>query len=275
MGICRPGLAEQVLEKAPRFPGLGRAREPRARSLLRVGREGELRHQEQPARHLAQGEIHAPLAVREDAVGEQPLEETLGFALRVIASDGDEGEQSARDSADHGAVDAHFGTLDTLDETDHRMLAEGGRRGLSSPKKHKPGGAMFHSEFLTTMLTEFTASALLLVAGFYVGRYRERRRLKGKALHEYDFYPYVSTPEHFAEFSLKDFRHGIHHLLSAHDPRAARQLIFIGEQNNVRAQLAPDDLRAYERLFAKCHGESVGDDTREFLQNYCNIARLF
>jgi hypothetical protein len=133
---------------------------------------------------------------------------------------------------------------------------------------------MFHSEFLTTMLSELTASALLLVAGFYVGRYRERRRLKGKALHEYDFYPYTSTPEHFAEFSLKDFRHGIHYLLSTHDPRASRQLIFIGEQNNVRAQLAPEDLHAYERLFAKCHGNSVGDDTREFLENYCNIARL-
>jgi predicted transcriptional regulator YheO len=133
---------------------------------------------------------------------------------------------------------------------------------------------MFHGEFLTTMLSEFTASALLLVAGFYIGRYRERRRLKGKALDEYDFYPYISTAEHFAEFSLKDFRHGIHHLLGNRDLRAARQLIFIGEQNNVRAQLAPEDLRAYERLYAKCHGKSVSDDTRDFLENYHNIARL-
>jgi hypothetical protein len=61
---------------------------------------------------------------------------------------------------------------------------------------------MFHSEWLFTMLSEFTASALLVVAGFLVGRYRERRRLKGKDLHQYDFYPYVATPEKFAEFSL-------------------------------------------------------------------------
>jgi predicted transcriptional regulator YheO len=133
---------------------------------------------------------------------------------------------------------------------------------------------MFHSEFLTTMLSEFTASALLLIAGFYIGRYRERRRLKGKALDEYDFYPYISTKEHFAEFSLKDFRHGIHYLLGNRDLRASRQLIFIGEQNNVRAQLAPEDLRAYERLYTRCHGKSVSDDTREFLDNYRNIARL-
>ena len=133
---------------------------------------------------------------------------------------------------------------------------------------------MFHGEFLTTMLSEFTASALLLVAGFYIGRYRERRRLKGKALDEYDFYPYISTAEHFAEFSLKDFRLGMHHFLRNTDSRAARQLIFIGEQNNVRAQLAPEDLHAYERLYAKCHGKSVSDDTRDFLENYHNIARL-
>ena len=133
---------------------------------------------------------------------------------------------------------------------------------------------MIASEWFGTMLSEFTASALLLVAGYWVGRHRERRRLRGKALHEYDFYPYVSTPERFAEFSLKDFRLGVHHLLRNTDLRAARQLIFIGEQNNVRQQLSAEDLRAYERLFAKCHGKSVTDDSREFLENYRSIARL-
>jgi predicted transcriptional regulator YheO len=133
---------------------------------------------------------------------------------------------------------------------------------------------MFHSEWLTTMLSEFTASALLIIAGFYFGRWRERRRLKGKALHEYAFYPYISTAERFAEFSLKDFRLGIHYLLGNTDLRAARQLIFIGEQNNVRAQLGPEDLPAYERLFKRSHGSSVSDDSREFLDNYRNIAHL-
>jgi predicted transcriptional regulator YheO len=133
---------------------------------------------------------------------------------------------------------------------------------------------MFHSEWLLTMLSEFTASAILILAGFFIGRYRERRRLKGKSLHQYDFYPYVATAEKFAEFSLKDFRLGVHYLLSNRDLRAARQLIFIGEQNNVREHLNPGDLRAYERLFAKCHGKSVRDDSREFLENYRNIARL-
>ena len=133
---------------------------------------------------------------------------------------------------------------------------------------------MVASEWFGTMLSEFTASALLLVAGYLVGGQRERRRLRGKALHEYDFYPYVSTPEKFAEFSLKDFRLGVHHLLRNTDVRAARQLIFIGEQNNVRQQLSAADLRAYERLFSRCHGKSVTDDSREFLENYRSLARL-
>jgi predicted transcriptional regulator YheO len=133
---------------------------------------------------------------------------------------------------------------------------------------------MFHIEWFSTMLSEFTASALLVVAGFLIGRYRERRRLKGRDLHEYDFFPYIATPEKFAEFSLKDFRLGMHFLLRGHDARAARQLIFIGEQNNVRALLGADDLRTYEKLYAKFHGANIQDDSREFLDNYRNIARL-
>jgi predicted transcriptional regulator YheO len=133
---------------------------------------------------------------------------------------------------------------------------------------------MFHGDWLSTMLSEFTASALLVGAGFFIGRFRERRRLLGKDLHHYDFYPYVATPEKFAEFSLKDFRLGMHHLLRYSDPRAARQLIFIGEQNQVRGLLSPEDLRAYERLFKKYHGASVTSDSQEFLANYRSIAHL-
>ena len=133
---------------------------------------------------------------------------------------------------------------------------------------------MLHGEWISTMLSEFTASALLVLAGILIGRYRERQRLKGKDLHQYDFYPYVSTPEKFAEFSLKDFRLGLHYLLRNADARAARQLIFIGEQNNVRQSLGTEELSAYERLFKKYHGASVVDDSRAFLENYRNIARL-
>jgi predicted transcriptional regulator YheO len=129
-------------------------------------------------------------------------------------------------------------------------------------------------EWFGSLATDLIASSLFLAGGFVVGRYRERQRLKGRALHEYDFYPYGATPENFAEFSAKDFRLGMHHFLRNSDPRAARQLIFIGEQNNVKALLNSADLRTYERLVAKYHGAAIADDAKDFLENYRNIARL-
>lgn len=129
-------------------------------------------------------------------------------------------------------------------------------------------------QWIGSIATDLIASLLFLAAGFLVGRYRERKRLQGRALTEYDFYPYIATPENFAEFSLKDFRLGVHHFLRNIDRRAARQLIFIGEQNNVRLSLSDADKRSYERLLAKYHGASVTDDSQEFLENYRNMARL-
>jgi predicted transcriptional regulator YheO len=133
---------------------------------------------------------------------------------------------------------------------------------------------MIAMDWIGNLASELTVSAVLAAAGFFIGRYRERLAITGRDLHEYDFYPYTTTAEKFAEFSMKDFRLGIHHFLRNTDRRAARQLIFIGEQNNVRHELSTDDLRAYQKLTAKYHGGGVADDAREFLENYRNIARL-
>jgi len=133
---------------------------------------------------------------------------------------------------------------------------------------------MYGFNWISSVLAELAASLILLAGGYLVGRYRERRRLRGKALIEYDFYPYIATPEKFAEFSVKDFRLAMHHFLRNTDRRAARQLIFIGDQNQVRHLLSEADIKSYERLIAKYHGDSVKDDTHEFLENYRNIARL-
>ena len=73
---------------------------------------------------------------------------------------------------------------------------------------------------------------IFLGLGFIWGKYRERQRF-GKKLEDYDFYPYDIDRDNFSEFSLKDFRLGMHYFLRNFDPMAARQLIFIGEQNNV------------------------------------------
>ena len=131
-----------------------------------------------------------------------------------------------------------------------------------------------NNPWIAKFIVEMTVSLVLLAAGYLVGRYRERKRMLGRCLDDYDFYPYASTPENFAEFSLKDFRLGVHYFLRNTDPRAARQLIFIGEQNEVRDQLDAAERAAYERLYAKYDGKSIADDTHEFLENYRNLVRL-
>ncbi|MBA3963902.1 MAG: PAS domain-containing protein [Chthoniobacterales bacterium] len=133
--------------------------------------------------------------------------------------------------------------------------------------------AGFGNDITINVFASIIASGILLGAGFLFGKYKERRQF-GKRLEEYDFYPYAINRDNFPEFSLKDFRLGIHYFLRNFDARAARHLIFIGEQNNVRAQLEPPEQKAYSRLFAKYEGKKVADDTLEYLENFQRIVRL-
>ena len=127
---------------------------------------------------------------------------------------------------------------------------------------------------LVPVLTEVIVSLLLFAGGFFIGKYRERKRLKGKNLDEYDFYPFDMDRDNIPQFSLKDFRLGIYSFLKHRDNAAARQLIFIGEQNNVRSLLERSDLKEYEKLYKMYGGDKITDDTNEFLENYRNIVRL-
>jgi predicted transcriptional regulator YheO len=123
------------------------------------------------------------------------------------------------------------------------------------------------------VIASIIASLVLLVAGFFWGKYKERRKY-GRNLEDYDFYPFTINRENFPEFNLKDFRLGMHYFLKNNDYTAARQLIFIGEQNNVRAQLEPSEQKVYARLFEKYDGKKIADDTAEYLENYVRIVRL-
>jgi predicted transcriptional regulator YheO len=123
------------------------------------------------------------------------------------------------------------------------------------------------------VIASIIASLVLLVAGFFWGKYKERRKY-GRNLEDYDFYPFTINRENFPEFNLKDFRLGMHYFLKNNDYSAARQLIFIGEQNNVRAQLEPSEQKVYARLFEKYDGKKIADDTTEYLENYVRIVRL-
>ena len=124
------------------------------------------------------------------------------------------------------------------------------------------------------VIASIIASLVFLAAGFIWGKYKERRRKFGRNLDEYDFYPFTVSRENFGEFSLKDFRLGMHYFLKNEDHTAARQLIFIGEQNNVRTQLEPTEQKVYAQLFDKYDGKKIADDTHEFLENYERMVRL-
>ena len=130
------------------------------------------------------------------------------------------------------------------------------------------------SELSINVIASIIVSLLFLSAGFVWGKYKERRRKFGRNLEEYDFYPVTVSRENFGEFSLKDFRLGMHYFLKNQDHTAARQLIFIGEQNNVRGQLEPAEQKVYAQLFERYDGRKVVDDTNEYLENYVRLVRL-
>src|SRR5712692_5159689 len=129
------------------------------------------------------------------------------------------------------------------------------------------------SDITVNVIASVIASIILLIAGFLWGKYKERRKF-GRNLEEYDFYPYTINRNDMPEFNLKDFRLGMHYFLKNNDYTAARQLIFIGEQNNVRAQLEPAEQKVYARLFEKYDGKKIADDTTEYLDNYARLVRL-
>src|SRR4051795_10931231 len=131
----------------------------------------------------------------------------------------------------------------------------------------------FGSDIILNVVASVIASAILLAAGYAWGKYKERRKF-GRRLEEYDFYPYTINRDNFPEFNLNNFRLGMHYFLRNSDATAARQLIFIGEQNNVRAQLEPTEQKVYARLFEKYDGKKIADDTTEYLENYIRIVRL-
>jgi len=129
------------------------------------------------------------------------------------------------------------------------------------------------NDISVNVIASVIASAIFLAVGFLWGKYKERQRF-GRRLEEYDFYPYTVNRDNFPEFNLNNFRLGTHYFLRNNDPTAARQLIFIGEQNNVRTRLEPAEQKVYARLFDKYEGKKIADDTSEYLENFAQIARL-
>ncbi len=133
--------------------------------------------------------------------------------------------------------------------------------------------AAFSNDVFVNVVASIVASLIFVAAGYAWGKYQERKRF-GRNLEEYDFYPFTIDRENIPEFNLNDFRLGMHYFLKNNDYTAARQLIFIGEQNNVRNRLEPAEQKVYAQLFAKYDGAKIADDTNEYLENYVRLVRL-
>ncbi len=133
--------------------------------------------------------------------------------------------------------------------------------------------AGFGNDITVNVLASIICSGIFLGLGFAWGKYKERHRF-GRKLEDYDFYPFTINRDNFSEFNLVNFRLGMHYFLRNTDPMAARQLIFIGEQNKIRDQLEPAEQKVYERFFTRYDGKKVQDDTREYLENFTRIVHL-
>src|SRR6202022_4992957 len=131
----------------------------------------------------------------------------------------------------------------------------------------------FGSDITINVIASVIASLILLGAGFLWGKYKERRKF-GRNLEEYDFYPFDIDRDNIPRFNLKDFRLGVHYFLKNEDHTAARQLIFIGEQNNVREKLEPAEQKVYVQLFEKYDGKKIADDTTRYLKTSYRLRRL-
>lgn len=127
---------------------------------------------------------------------------------------------------------------------------------------------------ISELLINVIASVILLGFGFAVGKFRERRLSRGRNLEEYDFYPFVLDDQRILHFDPTRFASAVRHLLSHRDHIAARQLVLIGEQNDVGNVLPAAVLVDYRKLYRKTGGDRIIDDNLRFLDNYKRIVRL-
>lgn len=127
---------------------------------------------------------------------------------------------------------------------------------------------------LLEVVINVLASAILVLGGFVGGKYRERRLQKGSNLAEYAFYPFSIDENRQLFFDAGKFTQAARYFLKHRDDMAARQLILVGQQNDVLATLPTQDKNSYQKLFNKYDGDRIRHDTDKFLANFKRIVRL-
>ncbi|NND51371.1 MAG: hypothetical protein HKN54_03135 [Flavobacteriaceae bacterium] len=129
-------------------------------------------------------------------------------------------------------------------------------------------------EGILNIIYGLIASAVFVGIGFLYGRYKERKKNRGKPLETYRFYPFSLDDKKMLQFDFDLFNEAVAALLKKKDFQAGKQLVLIGEQNNVRQVLKTPLLRNYKKLYKLYNGDQVLDDSTEFLENYKRIVRL-
>src|ERR1700694_4189698 len=115
----KPRPFHEVGEEATRVLRSCRCAEAGAPAVSRVGRECELRDEENCATDSAHIEVHAPRCVGKDAIAEEALEEPVRIAWFIGAPYAHERNDALLDRRDNALGYAHFGAGDPLDEGDH------------------------------------------------------------------------------------------------------------------------------------------------------------
>jgi class 3 adenylate cyclase len=130
---------------------------------------------------------------------------------------------------------------------------------------------------LAAPLIGLGAALIVAMIGFFAyraGLAGRTRVIEAKRFEEYDFYPFVIDENRRVEFSPERFNEAVQHFLHHPNPRAARELIVIGEQNFVRDRFGSQDINSYKQLYTEYDGDSVISDNEAFLENYKRIVHL-
>ena len=127
---------------------------------------------------------------------------------------------------------------------------------------------------IAELAVNLLASAVLVVGGFLWGKYRERQLQKGQRLEEYDFYPFGIDEANVMYFDQEKFLKAVDYFLRHRNDVAVRQLLLVGQQNDVEHSLAAEGRLRYRKLYSRYGGDKIRDDTDKFLANYRRIVRL-
>jgi hypothetical protein len=129
-------------------------------------------------------------------------------------------------------------------------------------------------EGILNIIYGLIASFVFVGIGFLYGRYNERKRNQGSPLENYRFYPFSLDDSKMLQFNFELFNEAVDSLIKTKDNQAGKQLVLIGEQNNVRQVLKTPFLDKYEKLYKVYNGDKVLDDSTQYLENYKRIVRL-